>query len=228
MPRGQDGTGSRRWFTGLLSSADPHVPVPRAFFTDILPGVSTLEELHVTLAALRLFHDAGGYAEPVAERAIIRDSDLRTALRTEGSPRAPDKRIEQGLELALARGTLLRLLTTSGRKRAVWYYVNIVENRTSVSMMARGQLAPPESVWIGDSAPSVELDRPNAFRLYEQNIGVLTPLVAAQIGRALEEYPADWIEDAMEEAVSYNRRSWRYVARILETWTVQGRGDRDS
>jgi DnaD/phage-associated family protein len=86
--------------------------------------------------------------------------------------------------------------------------------------------AAPELVWISGSAPSVELDRPNAFRLYEQNIGPLTPLVADQIGRALEEYPADWIEDAMEEAVSYNRRSWRYMARILETWSAQGRGNR--
>ncbi len=228
MPRGQNRTGSRQWFTGVLASADPHVPVPRAFFTDILPGVSTIEELQVTLVTLRMVHDAGGFQEPVAERAIVRADELRTALRTEGSPREPDKRIAQGLELAVARGTLLRLITTSGSKRAVWYYVNTPDNRSSVGMMARGQRAAPEAVWIGDSQPSVELDRPNAFRLYEQNIGPLTPLIADQIGRALEEYPADWIEDAMEEAVSYNRRSWRYMARILETWSIQGRGDRES
>lgn len=228
MPRGQVRTGSKRWFTGLLASPEPHVPVPRAFFTDILPGVSTIEELQVTLTALRLFHEAGGYTAPLAERSIFRDLNLRTALRTEGSPRDPDKRIALGLELAVARGTLLRLITTSGRRHAVWYYVNTIENRGSVSMMAQGQIAPPESIWIDQSPPTVELDRPNAFRLYEQNIGPLTPLVADQIGRALEEYPADWIEDAMQEAVSYNRRSWRYMARILETWSVQGRGDRDS
>lgn len=227
MPRGQDRIGSRKWFTGVLASVSPHVPVPRAFFTDILPGVSTIEELQVTLVSLRLFDDAGGYESPVAERTIVRDGALRTALRTEGSPREPDKRIAQGLELAVARGTLLRLITTAGRKRAVWYYVNTPENRASVGMMERGQLAAPEAVWIGDTAPEVELDRPNAFRLYEQNIGPLTPLLADQIGRALEEYPADWIEDAMEEAVSYNRRSWRYIARILENWSVEGRGDRE-
>ncbi|CAA9586214.1 MAG: DnaD/phage-associated domain protein [uncultured Thermomicrobiales bacterium] len=228
MPRGQDRIGSRQWFTGVLASVTPNVPVPRAFFTDILPGVSTIEELQVTLVALRLFDEAGGYDSPVAERSIVRDSALRTALRIEGSPREPDKRIAQGLELAVARGTLLRLITTSGRKRVIWYYVNTPDNRASVGLMERGQLAVPEAVWIGDTAPEVELDRPNAFRLYEQNIGPLTPLVADQIGRALEEYPADWIEDAMDEAVSYNRRSWRYMARILETWSVQGRGDRDN
>lgn len=228
MPRGQARTGSRRWFTGFLASADPSVEIPRAFFTDILPGMSTVEELHVTLTALRLFHDSGGLGSPVAESSITRDSDLRTALRTEGSPRDPDRRIAQGLELAVARGTLLRLITSSGHKQAVWYYVNTAENRISVLLMTQGQMAPPESVWMDDSPPSVALDRPNAFRLYEQNIGPLTPLVADQIGRALEEYPAEWIEDAMEEAVSYNRRSWRYMARILETWAIQGRGERDT
>ena len=48
-------------------------------------------------------------------------------------------------------------------------------------------------------------------------------LIADQIARAIEEYPDDWIEDAFEEAVAYNRRSWRYVSRILENWTTEGR-----
>ena len=29
-------------------------------------------------------------------------------------------------------------------------------------------------------------------------------------------------ETALEEAVSYNRRNWRYVSRILENWAVDG------
>jgi DnaD/phage-associated family protein len=71
------------------------------------------------------------------------------------------------------------------------------------------------------------IHRPNAFRLYEQNIGPLTPLIADQISRAIEEYPDDWIEDALSEAVAYNRRSWRYVTRILENWQAAGRKDQE-
>jgi DnaD/phage-associated family protein len=71
----------------------------------------------------------------------------------------------------------------------------------------------------------VRPERPNVFRLYEQNIGLLTPLIADHLVDALEQYPRDWIEDAIAEAVGYNRRSWRYVQRILEKWSVSGRGD---
>ncbi len=42
---------------------------------------------------------------------------------------------------------------------------------------------------------------------------------------ALERYPSEWIEDAIGESVAYNRRSWKYIQRILEQWAVQGRGD---
>jgi DnaD/phage-associated family protein len=71
----------------------------------------------------------------------------------------------------------------------------------------------------------VQPERPTVFRLYEQNIGLLTPLIAERLVDALETYPPEWIEDAIAEAVSYNRRSWRYINRILENWLVTGRGD---
>ena len=45
------------------------------------------------------------------------------------------------------------------------------------------------------------------FRLYEQNIGLLTPIIAEQLVRALERYPREWIEDAIGESVAYNRRN---------------------
>jgi DnaD/phage-associated family protein len=94
--------------------------------------------------------------------------------------------------------------------------------------METGELAPPRALWPDESPPQILIDRPNAFRLYEQNIGPLTPLIADQISRAIEDYPDDWIEDALTEAVSYNRRSWRYVSRILENWQASGRSeDRD-
>ena len=204
------------------------IVIPASFLRDIAPAIRSLEELQVSLAFFRALEDAGGFAQPLAEKAILRDRILRNALRVDGSPRAPDTRIAKGLELALARGTLIRLVSTEGRRQAVFYYLNTPENRSSVRLMETGQLAPPRTLWPDESPPQIVIDRPNAFRLYEQNIGPLTPLIADQISRAIEEYPDDWIEDALTEAVSYNRRSWRYVSRILENWQASGRNeDRD-
>lgn len=213
--------------TGLLLDPAISVPVPRSFLVDIMPSISSVEELQVSLAVFRLVDAAGGYAEPLAEKTILRDRTLRAALRTEGSPRAPDARISKGLDLAIARGTLVRLLSARSQKQATFYYLNTPENRSSIRLMESGQLAAPRVLWPDDQPPSIVIDRPNAFRLYEQNIGPLTPLIADQISRVIEEYPDDWIEDALAEAVAYNRRSWRYVTRILENWRAQGRQGKD-
>jgi len=211
----------------MLVAVDPAIRIPQAFFTDILPGITTIEELQVTLTVLRLVDETGGYDYPIPERAVIRDRGLRAALKVVGSAREQDERITRGLELAVARGTILRLEVGSGRRPAIWYYVNTPLNRSTVSAMERGAIPAPAATWEDETPPEVRVERPNAFRLYEQNIGPLTPLIADQITQAIEEYPADWIEDAIAESVTYNRRNWRYITRILESWSTSGRGDPD-
>ena len=211
--------------TGLVLNPGEVLPIPLSFLIDMTPAISSIEEMQVSLAVFRLLEEAGGFGEPLAEKTILRDRTLRSALRVEGSPRAPDARIGKGLELALARGTLIRLVSAEARKQATFYYLNTPENRTSIKLMEAGQIPAPKALWPDDHPPSITVDRPNAFRLYEQNIGPLTPLIADQIARAIEDYPDDWIEDALSEAVSYNRRSWRYVTRILEYWQAHGRQD---
>lgn len=218
----------RRQLSGLVQDHDATIAIPATFFSDILPGITSIEELHVVLLVFRMLDERGGLRHPIAERSVLRDRGLRAALRIEGSPREPDRRIAQGLELAVARGILLRLTAAQGRRRSVWYYVNTPENRSSVTAMETGRIAPPRDLWPDETPPGIRLERPNAFRLYEQNIGPLTPLIADHISHAIEDYPADWIEDAIGEAVAYNRRSWRYVTRILESWQVGGRGDQDT
>ncbi|MDP9369870.1 MAG: DnaD domain protein [Chloroflexota bacterium] len=214
---------SRR-FNGFVVATEPAVGVPRAFFVDVLPQLQDPAEIHVTLTAFRLAADGGGIETPISEDALLRDRPLRSALRVVGSPREPDHRIGLGLDLAVGRGTLLRFASEHAAERRVWYYVNTPVNQALVAAMARGAVAPPMALWHDDAVPTVEPERPNVFRLYEQNIGLLTPLIADHIVDALETYPVEWIEDGIAEAVTYNRRSWRYVQRILEKWATEGRG----
>lgn len=64
---------------------------------------------------------------------------------------------------------------------------------------------------------------PDPFALYEQNIGLMTPLIADEL-RALErEYPAGWLADAIREAALSSGKSVRYVRSILERWSKDGR-----
>jgi DnaD/phage-associated family protein len=72
--------------------------------------------------------------------------------------------------------------------------------------------------------PAVE-PRPNIFELYEDNIGLLSPLLADELRDAEATYPSDWIGDAFRIAVANNVRKWSYIQAILESWATEGRGD---
>ena len=63
----------------------------------------------------------------------------------------------------------------------------------------------------------------NIFDLYEQNIGMIGPMIAEELKEAEKLYPPQWIEEAFKIAVTLNKRNWRYIARILERWASEGK-----
>lgn len=71
-----------------------------------------------------------------------------------------------------------------------------------------------------------EDSRPVEFLAYEQNIGMLTPVIADAITEAIGEYPDLWIVKAIGIAAENNARSWRYVEKVLENWKAHGINDK--
>jgi DnaD/phage-associated family protein len=215
-----------RRFGGFLVAEEPSLAVPRAFIAEVLPQLTDLAEMKVTLCAFDLLAAAGGYDAPLAEEELYRHEPLRAGLKRLGSPKEPDESIGRGLELAVSRGTLLRFAAEHRDGRQVcWFLLNTPRGREQLGKMARGVAPPPARLREpGAPAPAIVAERPNIFRLYEQNVGLLTPIIADQLIEATERYALDWIEDAFEEAVSYNKRNWRYIRAILEKWATDGRG----
>lgn len=201
------------------------VSIPLRFLREVMPILTNQDELHVSLAFFRLLAESGNEESPIAERSILDDAPLRATLKLSGSAAEIDQRITHGLELAVGRSTLLRFVTVNADTERAWYYANTAVTRALLDAMLREAIAPPRIVWDGDRAPQIAADPPNAFRAYEQNIGPLTPIIADHISRAAVEYPAGWIEDAIAEAVFYNKRNWRYISRILENWLQDGRAN---
>lgn len=222
---------SRR-FGGFLTSEEPSLHIPRVFIAEVLPQIADQAELKVTICLFDLLAEAGGYEAPLPEETVYRHTALRASLKRLGSPKEPDESIGRGLELAVSRGTMLRFMATAaeganGRGQS-WYLLNTPRNREALGKMARGVSPPPPALHPPDGPPPlIEPERPNVFRLYEQNVGLLTPIIADQLIEATERYPLDWIEEAFGEAVSYNKRNWRYIRAILEKWEANGRGGAD-
>jgi len=59
-------------------------------------------------------------------------------------------------------------------------------------------------------------------KLYEENIGMLTPTVAESVKDIAHQYPSGWFEEALKEAVKSEHRNLKYIEAILERWKVEG------
>jgi DNA replication protein len=209
-------------FAGFPPGKQPNTPLPNLFFTELLPAIDHMGELKVTLHAFWLLAQQKGERRYVSGEALASDCRLLDGLASPGL--SPEETLREALDRAVARGTLLRVTAGEGSGRREWYFVNTEKGREAVQDLLAGRWTPAEP----EQPVHLEAQRPNIFVLYEQNIGPLTPLLAEELMDAEDRYPAAWIEDAFREAVELNKRSWRYVQRILERWAAEGKTDETS
>jgi DNA replication protein len=197
-------------FSGFPPGKVHSVNIPEPVFTELIALIDDLAELKLTLHALwRL----GQQREKVR---YLRRADLAAdQVLLAGLGDAPAEALDRALEQAVERGTLLRVEATVGDRSEELYFANTPKGRAALEAIARGE-------WPAELEPA---GRPNVFTLYEQNVGLLTPLIADELREAEQTYPAEWIEEAFREAVALNKRNWRYIRAILERWRTEGRGD---
>ena len=212
-------------FAGFSATELRSTPIPNTFFSDLLPIIDDLMELKVTLYMLWLLERREGTFRGVRLADLLSDQLLMEGLESGG----PDSRsaLEHGLELAVARGTLLRVsLEHHGETESI-YFVNSEDGRSAVRRLEGGDWSDLRERQDQESI-HLRVERPNLFVVYEQNIGPLTPLIAEELREAEQMYPTDWIAEAMRIAVEQNVRRWRYVRAILERWRSEGKTDATS
>ena len=213
-------------FDGFQGGRQPVIPVPDAFFAILLPQIDNVPELKVTLHLFWLLARRTGLPKVVALSDLMGDPALLRSLKTVKGPRPAEDYLREGLDLALARGTLLMIVVEQiGGGADSWYLLNTEASRQAVGRLQRGEATLGETIHgpVGD-VELVRIHKLNIFSLYEQNIGVLTPILADELRDAEISYPEEWIAAAMRLAVESNRRSWRYIQGILRRWEAEGRG----
>jgi len=203
-------------FSGFNTSTGKNTPIPAAFFTDLLPQVSDLDELRVILWAFRsLDQQQGDLRYLTLEDFIEADEFIACLGKTEKEQK---DRLLKALEGSLRVGVLLKAENVD----QAFYFLNSPRGRAAIEALSQGAWQPGADHSIGFTAA-----RPNIFALYEQNIGPLTPLLADELRDAEGQYPADWINDAFKIAVARNARNWHYIDAILRSWKEKGRDERD-
>lgn len=200
-------------FPGFPAGDLPAVVVPTFFFSDLLPLIDDLAELKVTLHVVWLLDNKPGTLRFVQKGEIVADERLRAGL--------SNRALDDGLERAVARGTLLPIVVERYGQTMTWYFLNDEPGREAIRRIERG-VVPEFDDPLADGT-GLRTARPNIFVLYEQNIGLLQPIIADELREAELRYPAEWIEDAFRIAVEQNKRAWRYIRAILERWATEGR-----
>jgi DnaD/phage-associated family protein len=82
--------------------------------------------------------------------------------------------------------------------------------------------APETGEGDADSTPEIGAARTNIVVLYEQNIGMLSPLVGEKLADLVESYGEEWVKQAIEIAVERNARRLSYITGILQRASESG------
>ena len=209
-------------FNGFPERAEV-TPVPNLFFSGLLSEIDDIAELKLTLYLFWLLSRKKGYPRMVTFSELAAEPLLKAGLGDEQF----EQILERSLQLAVGRGTLLVIDLEKGQHKEKAYLINSESERRALARIERGELSLPQ--WTvrpaHDRGPARISD---IFTLYEQNIGMITPIISEELKEAEDLYPTEWIEDAFKEAATLNKRNWKYISKILERWSIEGKADGQS
>jgi DnaD/phage-associated family protein len=158
-----------------------------------MPKIQDIAELKVALYVCYLIQQKQGRPYFVTYKELL-SQELIAAM--------DEEILHRALKSAVDHGALLHSTLNINGKGEDVYFINRESSRKQAE---KGEI------------------KHNIFALYEQNIGIITPMIAEELKEAEEFYPPQWIDEAFKEAVMVNKRNWKYIARILERWASEGK-----
>lgn len=205
----------KKSFPGFPEGAVRTTSVPDVFFAQLLEAIDDLPELKLTLYFFWLIGRQKGSLRYLSLSQLKADPALLSAMQFPG--RKAEEALAEGLERAVSRGSIIHLKN----ERESFYFLNDAPSRREAAKILAGEINLEGEAPLRE--PALEVERPNIFTLYEENIGLLQPLIAEELQDAQATYPVSWIEEAFKIAVKKNRRNWHYIQKILERWAREGK-----
>ena len=208
-------------FAGFTAKTQ-FTPLPNLFFSTLLPQISDIAELKTTLHIFWALYHKRGYPRFISYRELLGNKSLMSSFK--GAARPPDEVLRHALEMAAKRGTILHMVLDRDGTLEDIYFLNTESDRQIMAKIQNGELS-LSGLKAKEQAYVETEEQPDIFTLYEQNIGMLTPMIADELRDALKVYPESWISDAIKEAVNQNKRKWSYISAILERWSAEGKSN---
>jgi DNA replication protein len=207
--------GTPESFAGFSSEGQHTVVISESLLSDLLLNIDNLAALKLALYFLWRFSLMDTRFPFLTQAQILEDEKFVQSLHAPGDP----GRVAAALDACTTQGFLLEVEFN----QVGYYFLNSPAGRTAVAAIKDGRWRPN----LENELPVEYLrERPTIYKLYEANIGPLTPMVADMLRDAENAYPVEWIEEAISIAVQNNKRSWRYAEAILRRWQEEGRDER--
>ena len=184
--------------------------VPNAVLGRVLTTTDTPGEIKLILRAIWLLEHQRGYPRYISRDDLRRDRVLSVAIPDQSDfDRILKSAIERGVfvEVSINNHICLMFNTESARRASI-----------EVSPTT-GSLNEDNNGWETAASSAGPVD---AFRAYEENIGILSPMIRQSILASLEDFTDQDITHAIRIAVENESRSWSYVSGILRRWTNEG------
>jgi len=205
-------------FSGFLSETAHRTFLPQQFFSDVLPLVNDVAELKVILFTAWAMQQRSNRPYLTWEDYRAHEM-LEQALLPLVGERSLEVVLQHALDSALTHNILLGVRSPF-QPQSILYLINSEHGQEVAGDILSGTFNP-----FTDLAVELLPPRPNIFRLYEQEIGLLTPMVGEALQDLEDHYPLRWIESAIRIASEQQARSMNYIRAILERWRTQGRND---
>jgi DnaD/phage-associated family protein len=204
-------------FSGFPDGKHTLIMIPGQFFSDLLPIIDHLVELKVTLYCFWVLNAQEGIYRYIRLSEVYKDSVFMDSLG--GKHEERNTLLRDGFERAVARGTLLCVKVRLPAGEEDIYFLNSERGRAAMAALKRGEWQPDP-----DMRPiALIAERPPIYSIYEQNIGVLTPMIADQLRDLEKEYSHDWLWDAIQIAAIRHVTNLNYIIGILRRWEKEGR-----
>lgn len=209
-------------FSGFPPGKTSLTPLPAAFFRELLPQINSLAELKIILYTFWFLNQQQGDARYITLQDFLQDQRLLQGLADD--PSAAQVVLKTALDQAVERGVLLKARLSDEENETCLYFLNTTHGKAALKALEAGRWSPNPNLHV---IPALDLERPTIYRLYEENIGPLTPMIAEALRDAEQTYPTEWIQEALQIAVENNVRRWRYIEVILKSWQENGRHGTD-
>ena len=192
--------------------------VPNTFFEKFIPNIEFIEDVLTLLWCAYLMQDTAAAkkrnffsAEEIWLTDGVEHSYTKIGIDKEKFFRSLERCAEQGF--------LSKVKIDQKNHTETVFLLSNPENLGESEDLGKVELGLNISFDTDDVESSLVT---NLFELYEENFGVVSPIVAENLIEISRKYDFELIKLAFQEAARHGVGSWRYIERILENQEKEG------